>query len=63
MHKEILDRYNKAGVAPYAGFIQPKLIPVMNAGKITDVKVEYPSDFVQQMLEFGKKYALLPTVN
>lgn len=63
LHKEVLDRYNKVGIAPYAGFIQPKLIPVMNGDKITDVKVEYPYDFVQQMLEFGKKYAFLPVVN
>jgi dipeptidyl-peptidase-3 len=63
LHKEVLDRYNKIGIAPYAGFIQPKLIPVMDGDKITDVKVEYPLDFVQQMLEFGKKNALLPTVN
>jgi len=63
LHAEVLDRYNKVGIAPYAGFIQPKLIPVMDGKKITDVKVEYPYDFVQQMLEFGKKYALLPVVN
>jgi len=63
LHKEVLERYNKVGIAPYAGFIQPKLIPVMKDGKITDVKVEYPYDFVQQMLDFGKNNALLPTVN
>ena len=63
LHKEVLDRYNKVGIAPYAGFIQPKLIPVMDGDKIVDVKVEYPYDFVEQMLEFGKKYALLPTIN
>lgn len=63
LHKEVLERYAKVGIAPYAGFIQPKLVSVMDGDKITDVKVEYPFDFVQQMLEFGKKYALLPTVN
>lgn len=63
IHKEVLERYNKLGIAPYQGFIQPKLVPVMDGDKITDVKVEYPNDFVQQMLEFGKKNALLPTVN
>ncbi len=63
LHKEVLDRYNKVGIAPYAGFIQPKLIPVMDGDKITDVKVEYPYDFVEQMLWFGKEHALLPTVN
>jgi dipeptidyl-peptidase-3 len=63
LHKEILTRYNKVGIAPYAGFIQPKLVPLMDGDKIVDVKVEYPSDFVQQMLDFGKNNALLPVVN
>ncbi len=63
LHKEVLERYKNLGIAPYQGFIQPKLVPVMDGDKITDVKVEYPFDFVQQMMEFGKKYALLPTVN
>ena len=63
IHKEVLARYNKTGVAPYAGFMQPQLTPVMEGDKIVDVKVEYPYDFVQQMLWFGKEHALLPTVN
>lgn len=63
IHKEVLQRYGKLGIAPYAGFIQPKLVPVMDGDKITDVKVEYPSDFAEQMMEYGKKYALLPVVN
>lgn len=63
LHKEVLERYSKTGVAPYAGFIQPKLVPVMDGDKIVDVKVEYPYDFVGQMLEFGKKYSFLPVVN
>jgi len=63
LHAEVLERYTKLGIAPYAGFIQPKLVPVMDGDKITDVKVEYPDDFVEQMLEYGKKYALLPVVN
>lgn len=63
LHKEVLERYGKLGIAPYQGFIQPRLVAVMSGAKVTDVKVEYPNDFVQQMLEFGKKYALLPVVN
>ncbi|MFH1004310.1 MAG: dihydrofolate reductase [Bacteroidota bacterium] len=63
LHKEVLARYSKLGLAPYAGFIQPKLVPVMEGNKIINVKVEYPFDFVQQMLEYGKKYSLLPVIN
>ena len=61
--KEVKARYEKMHTAPYAGFIQPKLIPVVTDGKITDVKVEYPKDFVEQMLEFSKEYSFLPHYN
>lgn len=63
LHKEILDRYAKLKIAPYAGFIQPRLTPVMVDGKITNIKIEYPKNFVDQMLEYGKNYALLPIRN
>lgn len=63
LHKEILERFEKLNVAPYKGFIQPKLVPVMDGDKITDVKIEYPKNFSDQMLEYGKKYSLLPLMN
>lgn len=61
--KEVKKRYEKMASAPYAGFIQPKLIPVMTDGRITDVKVEYPRDFVEQMMFYGKEYSFLPNYN
>jgi dipeptidyl-peptidase-3 len=62
--KEVRTRFDKLDVAPYKGFIQPKLVPVMdNAGKIIDVKVEYPNDFLQNQLDLGKQYGLLPAYN
>lgn len=64
IHKEVLARAAKIKTAPYAGFIQPQMVPVMDAqGNITDVKMEYPDDFVKQMLHFGEKYSFLPDVN
>jgi dipeptidyl-peptidase-3 len=63
LHKEVLARYEKLNIAPYAGFIQPRLVPVLDGDKIIDVKIEYPSDFTQQMLYYGKNYGLLPAVN
>jgi dipeptidyl-peptidase-3 len=56
---EVHTRYEKLNIAPYMGFIQPKLVPVMNGENITDVKVEYPNDFIGQMLEYGKDYSFL----
>ncbi len=63
LHKEILDRYKNLNVKPYRGFIQPKLVATMDGDKITDVKVEYPESFYQQMMEYGKNYSLLPIKN
>ncbi|WP_026464778.1 dipeptidyl-peptidase 3 family protein [Adhaeribacter aquaticus] len=63
LHQEVLARYAKLDSAPYSGFIQPKLTPVMQDGKIIDVKVSYPVNFVNQMLEYGKNYNFLPDYN
>ena len=63
LHKEVLERYSKLDIAPYKGFINPVLIPVMVGGKITDVKIEYPDDFTQQMLYYAKNYSFLPNNN
>ena len=61
--KEVKERFKLLNVAPYKGFVQPKLVPVMVGGKIADVKIEYPKDFVKQMMEYGKQYGLLPVEN
>ncbi|MBX7242878.1 MAG: dipeptidyl peptidase 3 [Bacteroidia bacterium] len=64
LHKEVLERYKKLNDKPYKGFIQPRLVPVTDAsGKITDVKVEYPNNFLEQMLYYGKEYSFLPNYN
>ncbi len=63
LHEEILARYAKLNLKPYKGFIQPRLTVVEENGEITDVKLEYPDDFYGQMLEYGKEYSFLPTVN
>jgi len=63
LHKEVLDRYAGLHLKAYKGFIQPRLVPVMNDGKITDVKIEYPTSFFEQMIEYGKNYSFLPVNN
>jgi dipeptidyl-peptidase-3 len=61
--KEVLERYAALGLKPYKGFIQPRLVPVMDGEKITDVKVEYPKSFYEQAMEYGKKYSFLGVKN
>ncbi len=63
LHKEVLERFAKLNLKPYKGFIQPKLVAVMNGEEITDVKIEYPTSFFDQMLYYGKEYSFLPVVN
>lgn len=56
-------RYAPLNIAPFMGFIQPRLIPVKNGNEIIDVKIEYPTDFLGQMLDYGRNYAFLPVQN
>lgn len=63
LHKEVKERFAKLNVAPYKGFIQPRLVPEIQDGKITNVSIEYPFSFADQMLEYSEKYGLLPSMN
>jgi len=63
LHKEVLDRFAGLNVKAYKGFIQPRLTPVVKGGEITDVKIEFPKSFFNQMIEYGKNYSFLPTKN
>jgi len=59
LHKEVLERYSKLNLAPYGGFINPIYKPVVENGEIVDIKVEYPTDYVKQMLRYSKDYSFL----
>jgi dipeptidyl-peptidase-3 len=63
MHAEVLARSEPLNIAAYAGFIQPRLVPIEEDGEIVDVQLEYPYDFVGQMLEYEDEYSFLPVVN
>lgn len=62
-HKEILERFAKLNLAPYGGFLNPKMVPVMDGDKIVDIKIEYPDNYIEQMLWYSKDYSYLPTYN
>jgi dipeptidyl-peptidase-3 len=60
LHQEVLARYKKLDLAPYKGFINPRLIPVLDAdGEISDVQVDYSESYVHQMLRYGQEYGTL----
>ncbi len=57
LHEQVLDRYKRLNVAPYSGFINPKLDPVLDEqGNIQDVKVSYNESFLEQMQRYNKDY-------
>lgn len=59
LHKEVRERYATLDLKPYRGFINPDIVPVVSGGKVVDYKVVYGDDFLQQQLEYGKKYRTL----
>ena len=64
LHAEILKRNEKFNTAPYSGFINPELVPVLNdSNEIIDIKIVQPKDFATQMLDYAKKYTTLPDYN
>jgi len=63
LHREARERWAKLKIAPFSGFINPKLSPVIENGEIIDVKVEYPEVFAKQMLYYSNMYSNLPNEN
>lgn len=64
LHNEILQRFNKLNIAPYAGFLNPEYqIEKNQNGEIKDVKITKVKDFATQMLQYSEHYGLLPLVN
>ena len=64
IHKEVLERNSQFTTAPYSGFINPVLEPVMNdKGEMIDVKVTQQDSFAEQMLYYADNYTFLPDYN
>jgi dipeptidyl-peptidase-3 len=64
LHKEVLARYEKLNIAPYKGFVNPVYELVKDdAGKISDVKVTYKENYVEQNLRYSRDYSVLPDFN
>lgn len=60
LHREILARYKKLNLAPYKGFINPKMMLEMDEeGDITDVVLDYEESYVDQMLRYSDEYGTL----
>ena len=61
--KEVHERYTKLNLAPYKGFVNPKYVPIVENGKIVDVKLDYTEDYAEQMMRYSKENSHLPNYN
>ena len=60
LHREILARYQKLDLAPYKGFINPKMTLVFDEeGNPTDVNLDYEESYTDQMLRYSEEYGTL----
>ena len=59
LHKEVLERYASLGLKPYGGFLNPEIVPVKKGLKVVDYEIVYQDSYLDQMLQYGKKYSNL----
>lgn len=60
LHAEVLERYKRLDIAPYKGFLNPRMLPVHNAkGEVTDITLDYSESYDEQMLRYSRQYGTL----
>ena len=60
LHAEVLERYKRLDIAPYKGFLNPRMLPVYNAkGEVVDISLDYSESYDEQMLRYSRQYATL----
>ena len=60
LHQEVLERYKKLNLAPYKGFINPMMLPVLDEnGEICDIQLNYSESYAHQMLRYSSEYGTL----
>lgn len=60
LHASVLARYKTLDIAPYRGFVNPRLELVWDEGAIADVQVDYSEGYDEQMLRYSRDYSTLP---
>lgn len=59
LHNEVLERYRSLDIAPYKGFLNPKMTLVRNDdGEIVDVNLDFTETMVQQMMRYSRDYSV-----
>ena len=58
LHEEVLTRYRNLNIAPYKGFINPRMTPIYDAdNNIADVTLDYTESLTTQMMRYSKDYS------
>ena len=57
VHAEVLRRSEPLNIAPYSGFVNPIMTPIRKGYSIVDIDIEYPKDFLAQMMYYGRDYS------
>ena len=64
LHKEVIERNKALNIEPYGGFVNPEYELVTDAeGKVVDVKISYPANYIEQHLYYAKEYSFLLSLN
>ena len=60
LHAEVLERYKHLNIAPYKGFLNPRMVPVTDEnGEIMDIRLDYSETYSEQMMRYSRQYATL----
>lgn len=64
LRDEMAERYESLHLAPYKGFVNPRMELKKNAkDEIVDVTLDYTEGYTEQMLRYSRDYSFLPTIN
>lgn len=64
LHDEVLERFKKLDLAPYAGFLNPVYeLKTWPCGTPNDVTISYDEDYTSQMLRYSREFGFLPMEN
>lgn len=59
LHNEVLERYKKLNIAPYKGFINPRMnLEYDINNQVIDVILDYTESYSNQMMRYSKEYSI-----
>jgi len=64
LHEQVIARFKKLDIAPYAGFLNPAYeLKTWPCGTPNDVLIRYDEDYISQMLRYSKDFGFLSIDN